>query len=496
MNKRVFYFTSIILLLPLIMYGCQFDDESKSDSKTNNTKTETYDETEASKDENIIYTTDKNFSELINTLSHEKKYTITIIGNITSENISEIKQALKKRDSLHINLDLSKTTGLTSIEECAFECHKLISIKLPNTINSIGYSAFSGCTNLTNIEIPDSVTSICMGAFEECRKLESIRIPNSATLGDEVFYKCINLKTFKISENHPDYSTDETKTMLLSKDKKQLIAYPSATKDINIPDYITSIGNFAFSGCCNLENINFHNHIASIGENAFYDCQKLTNIELPDSVKQINDGAFSDCENLTSIKLPANITSINKVTFHGCKSLKNITLPNRLESIGEKAFYDCANLINIKIPDSVKNIGIEAFSGCHNLKEIKLPKSLESIDNRAFYECHSLESITIPDTVTSIGKSAFSECTNLKKIKLPKSLTTIKLALFKGCETLTSVTIPVSVTTIEKLAFMNCDKLTTINYTGTKENWEKIEKNLIHNEVLNKVSVNYNYIDK
>ena len=450
MNKRVFYFTSIILLLPLIMYGCQFDDESKSDSKTNNTKTETYDENEASKDENIIYTTDKNFSELINTLSHKKKYTITIIGNITSENISEIKQALKKRDSLHINLDLSKTTGLTSIEECAFECHKLISIKLPNTINSIGYSAFSGCTNLTNIEIPDSVTSICMGAFEECRKLESIRIPNSATLGDEVFYKCINLKTFKISENHPDYSTDETKTMLLSKDKKQLIAYPSATKDINIPDYITSIGNFAFSGCRNLENINFHNHIASIGENAFYDCQKLTNIELPDSVKQINEGVF----------------------------------------------YDCANLINIKIPDSVKNIGIEAFSGCHNLKEIKLPKSLESIDNRAFYECHSLESITIPDTVTSIGKSAFSECTNLKKIKLPKSLTTIKLALFKGCETLTSVTIPVSVTTIEKLAFMNCDKLTTINYTGTKENWEKIEKNLIHNEVLNKVSVNYNYIDK
>ena len=78
MNKRVFYFTSIILLLPLIMYGCQFDDESKSDSKTNNTKTETYDENEASKDENIIYTTDKNFSELINTLSHKKKYTITI----------------------------------------------------------------------------------------------------------------------------------------------------------------------------------------------------------------------------------------------------------------------------------------------------------------------------------------------------------------------------------------------------------------------------------
>ena len=451
MNKRVFYFTNIILLLPLIMYGCQFDDESKSDSKTNNTKAETYDETEASKDENIIYTTDKNFSELINTLSHEKKYTITIIGNITSENISEIKQTLKRKDLLHINLDLSKTTGLTSIEECAFhECHRLISIKLPNTINSIGYSAFSGCTNLTNIEIPDSVTSICMGAFEECRKLESIRIPNSATLGDEVFYNCINLKTFKISENHPDYSTDETKTMLLSKDKKQLIAYPSATKDINIPDYITSIGNFAFSGCHNIQNIKIPNSVTDIGKFAFYDCQKLTNIELPDSVKQINEGVF----------------------------------------------YDCANLINIKIPDSVKNIGIEAFSGCNNLKEIKLPKSLESIDNRAFYECHSLESITIPDTVTSIGKSAFSECTNLKKIKLPKSLTTIKLALFKGCETLTSVTIPVSVTTIEKLSFMNCDKLTTINYIGTKENWEKIEKNLIHNEVLNKVSVNYNYIDK
>lgn len=451
MNKRTFHFTNIIFLLSVIICGCQFDDESKINSKTNNTKTETYDENEAFKDENIIYTTAENFINVINELTSKKSYTISITGKITSDSFSDIKQALKKRYMLNINLDLSKTTGLTSIDENAFlKCKNLVTIKLPNTINLISYSAFSDCTNLTNIEIPDSVTSICTGAFKECIKLESIKIPNSATLDDEVFNNCINLKTFKVSENHPDYSTDETKAMLLSKDKKQLIAYPSATGNINIPDYITSIENFVFSECYNIQSIKIPNSVTDIGTCAFWDCQKLTNIELPDSVKQINEGAFSDC----------------------------------------------INLINFRMADSVKNIGIEVFSGCHKLKEIKLSESLKSIGNNAFYECRSLESITIPDTVTSIGKSAFSECTNLKKIKLPKSLTTIKLASFKNCEALTNITIPVSVITIEKFAFMNCNKLATINYAGTKENWEKIEKNLIHNEVLNKVTVNYNYIDK
>ena len=46
------------------------------------------------------------------------------------------------------------------------------------------------------------------------------------------------------------------------------------------------------------------------------------------------------------------------------------------------------------------------------------------------------------------------------------------------------------------IEIIGAKQVSNTNYIGTKENWGKIEKNLVHNEVLNKVSVNYNYIDK
>ena len=449
MEKKIFRIISAIFLLLSFICACQLGDENTDGGIPN---LHTSEKPITTHDGSIIQTTVNKAKKIIPKLTYKKNYTLIISEKVNSDDIKEIGKILQKNSDKAINLDLSQSRGLLQIDEnCFSQCKSLISIKLPATITSISYSAFPECTNLQNITIPDSVTSICMGAFSDCIRLQSIKIPDNATLDREIFYHCHSLKIFEVSNKSKNFCTDETKTILLSKDKKQLIASPSASGSINIPDYITSIADFAFSGCCNLENINFHNHITSIGENAFYDCQNLTFIDLPDSVEQINDGAFSDCENLTSIKLPANITSINKETFHGCKSLKNITLPSRLESIGEEAFYECENL----------------------------------------------ENITLPDTIKTISKSAFYECTKLKEIKLPKLLTAIKLASFKNCEALTSITIPASVTVIEKAAFMNCNKLTVINYTGTKSDWDKmIKKDLKNNEILSKVTINYNYTAK
>ena len=72
--------------------------------------------------------------------------------------------------------------SVTSIGESAFEsCDALTSITIPNSVTSIGNSAFSGCNKLTSITIPNSVTSIGGSAFERCYALTSITIPNSVT---------------------------------------------------------------------------------------------------------------------------------------------------------------------------------------------------------------------------------------------------------------------------------------------------------------------------
>ena len=472
MEKKTFKIISAIFLLLSFICACQLGDENTDGGIPNH---HTSEKPITTHDGSSIQTTVNKAKKIIPKLTYKKNYTLIITEKINSDDIKEIGKILQKNSDKSINLDLSQSRGLLQIDEnCFSQCKSLISIKLPATITSISYSAFSECTNLQNITVPDSVTSIRMGAFSDCIRLQSIKIPDNATLDREIFYNCHSLKTFEVSNKSKNFCTDETKAMLLSKDKKQLIAYPSASGSINIPDYITSIADFAFSGCCNLENINFHNHIASIGESAFYDCQNLTFINLPDSVEQINDGAFSDCENLTSIKLPANITSINKETFHGCKSLKNITLPTRLESIGEEAFYECENLENITLPDTIKTIGKSAFYNCENLKILLLPDSLISIDS-----------------------SAFSNCQKLESIKLPKLLTSIKRFTFKDCENLQSLTICKKLTSIENGAFMNCNKLTVINYEGTKSDWDKmIKKDLKNNEILSKVTINYNYTAK
>ena len=106
---------------------------------------------------------------------------------------------------------------------------------IPNSVTSIGGSAFSSCTGLTSITIPDSVTSIGDWAFNNCSKLTSITIPNSVTsIGDWAFSYCSGLTS------------------------------------ITIPNSVTSIGSGAFWYCTGLTSITIPNSVTSIGEDAFY----------------------------------------------------------------------------------------------------------------------------------------------------------------------------------------------------------------------------------
>ena len=90
--------------------------------------------------------------------------------------------------------------SVTSIGESAFEnCDALTSITIPNSVTSIGGAAFYYCHALTSVTIPDSVTSIGGSAFESCYALTSITIPNSVTsIGDFAFHNCYKLTSVTI----------------------------------------------------------------------------------------------------------------------------------------------------------------------------------------------------------------------------------------------------------------------------------------------------------
>ena len=106
-------------------------------------------------------------------------------------------------------------------------------------VTSIGEAAFLG-TFLTSITIPDSVTSIGESAFQYCASLKAITIPEGVTsIGDGAFYQCTGLT------------------------------------NITIPDSITSIGNWAFRNCSRLKSITISEGVTNIGTLAFYGCKRL-----------------------------------------------------------------------------------------------------------------------------------------------------------------------------------------------------------------------------
>jgi len=139
------------------------------------------------------------------------------------------------------------------------------------------------------------------------------------------------------------------------------------------------------------------------------------------------------------------------------------------------------NLKEIVIPNEyngkkVTVIGNRAFQGCQNLTSIVIPSTVTSIGEYAFSGCSSLTNITIPSSVTSIGSSAFEGCTSLASVAILSSVTSIGSYAFKDCTSLASVTIPSSVTSIGASAFYGCNNLTDIYYSGTKSQWDAINK--------------------
>ncbi len=271
-------------------------------------------------------------------------------------------------------------------------------------------------------------------------------------------------------------------------------------KKVNIPNSVTTIGNYAFSGT-SLTSINIPNSVTYIGERAFSGTS-LTSINIPNWMTTIGGGMFRGCTSLTSVNIPNWVTEIGDSAFSGCTSLSSIDIPNAVTVIGHYAFSGCTSLPSIDIPNAVKVIGSGAFSGCSSLTTLTIPKSVESFYINPFYDCPNMKEVVfegntkytlvdgmlyeldhmsglpyrligcscaitgpikILDTVKEIAYYAFSGCTSLTSINIPNSVTRIQYYAFSGCTSLTSINIPNSVTEILYNAFSGCTSLTSIN---------------------------------
>ncbi len=267
---------------------------------------------------------------------------------------------------------------VTRIGDYAFHNYPksiLTSVKMPESVISIGSHAFCDCSSLKNINIPDNVTDIDEFAFGGCSSLESINIPNKVTDISCVFCGC------------------------------------SSLKNIEIPYGVTDIEG-AFSGCSSLKNVEIPYGVTDI-EGAFSGCSSLKNVEIPNSVKNMWV-AFSHCSSLESIKIPDEVTKFGG--FEYCNNLKSIIISDSATTDDIGRFTGCSSLESMIIPDGVVRIDMKAFEGCSSLKSIIIPDSVKSIGESAFEYCSSISSINIPDSVSHIERYAFINCNSLKDI--------------------------------------------------------------------------------
>jgi hypothetical protein len=372
--------------------------------------------------------------------------------------------------------------SVTSIGYSAFhDCSSLTNLVLSSGLTSIPDGAFAGCTSLTSVTIPNSVTSVGSVAFGGCTSLTSVTIPESV-ISMGLFLSCTGLTNIAVAAANPVYSSIDG--VWFNKAKTTLIEFPSGRAGgYLIPNTVTNIAASAFDGCINLSSVTFGSSVITIGDYAFHSCTSLMSITIPNSVTNIGDFVFEGCSGLGSITIGSGVTNIGYYALSDCPSLTNITVavdnlayssingvlfdqaqttlirypagrggnyvvPDGVTSILE--FYSCASLTSLTIPASVTSIGYIFL--CSSLTNISVDAgnlAYSSLDGVLFDKAQTRlitfpagrgGSYAIPGGVTDIGYTSFSYCSNLTSVTIPASVTFIEDAAFDFCVSLAEVT--------------------------------------------------------
>ena len=337
----------------------------------------------------------------------------------------------------------------------------------------IASHAFYGCKNVafTAISFPERTVSIGESAFENCANLAYIKIPSTVkTLGTDgvqemtTFSGCTGLETIEIAAGNTNYASVDGVVYKLKDGKPAELCYAPVSKSgaVVIPSSVTHIWVKAFFQNKKITSVSFENNKLDEGTDP------ETGAKVPGTL-EIASQAFSQCSGLVSVTLPTGLAQIGEEAFYACSALKSIQIPNTVSFIQVNAFTNCSSLQKVEFLagnpgtplrlDDGTGSSTSGSGGSSGAPTVIPAKGI-------FTGCTALTEVTLPERLTYIGAYAFCG-TGITEIVIPSTVEVIAEGAFSGTK-ISSITFELGsnnlshLTTIGSGAFKGCTELKTL----------------------------------
>jgi hypothetical protein len=271
------------------------------------------------------------------------------------------------------------------------------------TTNSDGSLNISASTASGALVIPDTfdnvpITTIGNNAFNHTFISSVAMGTNIVSIGFGAFSTCSQLKTVTFGSN-------------LGSIGNSAFANDPLLKAVVVPDSVTNFGSGVFFQCNKLYSATLGNQLVSLPDYTFQYCTNLTNIVIGSALTNIGVGVFTYNPLVAIFVNPANqfFCSSNGVLFDknqttlvlypNQQTAGTYVIPDSVRLIGHSAFYACSSLTNMVIPNNVTNIEFSAFAASSALASVAFGSSVAKIEDDAFQGCGALASVVLPDSL-------------------------------------------------------------------------------------------------